>query len=441
MVEANSEAPRLASGPNNPGLSLPEAHVSTIVGNGYSLDGQDKYQIINVQKATLTMWDIVIKNGGNPGTNHGGGGAISSQWSQFSCFRCQFLDNYDKSGWGGALYLYPSKTQLEDVLFKGNSAGNVNSGHGYGGAIYNDGGPFYCKNCQFIDNYATSYGAAINPNVRAVGGTPADFKARYGMDPVIANGLVHYPFELNNVHFSGNTATKNANGQAIWDGNHHLGRSDTVFAFGGPTTTITCPAASAPFSDVECWSDTNPRPGSGGSKGVNCASFTLDSSWVQAPVVPPFKGPTCSQLTGPVPVGLTCTKLIDVPGSQLANTAFWANHCSNIPAGAQMIRIDMGNVTDYFKPIVGKTYCEMLGSDTLHQYSPDGVDWMIPVYHGIHLGGSQNRDDPGWKTKYPGDQRLTVSFWGDNSLKGGCCHYECNDGASWGLAFSMYYCA
>ena len=94
----------------------------------------------------------------------------------------------------------------------------------------------------------------------------------------------------------------------------------------------------------------------------------------------------------------------------------------------------MGNVVDYYRPIAGKSFCEMLLSNKLHQWSSDGLNWVTPAYISLdHLGGSA--------IDWPSDGRKYLSFWGSNIEKGGCCITEYNkyDGRSWMLAFSLYY--
>lgn len=91
----------------------------------------------------------------------------------------------------------------------------------------------------------------------------------------------------------------------------------------------------------------------------------------------------------------------------------------------------MGTVIDYFKPVPGITYCEMLQSYTLHQWSSDGKNWVTPIPYIGHLGGSA--------TNYPTDGRSYLSFWGGGGAQGGCCHYTYNDGTAWKRAFRIYY--
>jgi len=132
-----------------------------------------------------------------------------------------------------------------------------------------------------------------------------------------------------------------------------------------------------------------------------------------------------------------CTLLTSVDTHGQANQGFWANQCQSIPASATMVRVNMGSVVDYFKPTPGHSLCQMLQSNTLHQWSPDGESWITPPHYGGHLGGSQAH----WpNNNVDGDQRTYLSFWGTGGASGRCCHASYNDGAAWHQAFTMSYC-
>ena len=93
----------------------------------------------------------------------------------------------------------------------------------------------------------------------------------------------------------------------------------------------------------------------------------------------------------------------------------------------------MGAVTDYFRPVQGKTYCEMLDSFKLHQWSVDGLNWITPNYYTRHKGGSARN--------YPNDGRQFLSFWGDRQggFRGGCCATSYTRASNWGKAFKLFY--
>lgn len=167
------------------------------------------------------------------------------------------------------------------------------------------------------------------------------------------------------------------------------------------------------------------------------------------------------------------------------------------PESAFVVRITMGKVTDFFKPIKGASLCDMLASNSKHLWAPfyagekfdkaphdakedkdnkknsgasflelgagigkDGgpigpdaehlqSDWTAPAYLNDTrladlLGGSRK----GWlPVAVPQDGRSYVSYWGGN--QGGCCHYYSKlyapgagnnqpDQGSWGREFIMH---
>lgn len=112
----------------------------------------------------------------------------------------------------------------------------------------------------------------------------------------------------------------------------------------------------------------------------------------------------------------------DVAGKIIANDAYWAEKCTTIPSNALFIVVEMGAVRDHFKPVEGATFCEMLQSNTKHQWSYNGVEWITPVFNG---GTNHGGCDPDWPRDKgrAGDNRRYLSFWGikHDSLTGGCC--------------------
>ena len=154
----------------------------------------------------------------------------------------------------------------------------------------------------------------------------------------------------------------------------------------------------------------------------------------------------------PLPPNTSMSLVADVPGTTLANDAFWAVECLKIPSNTVFIALDMGVVRDFFKPINAETsYCEMLQSHTKHQWSADGVVWVdINFIDSDNNGGSSN----GWPRKdkgRPKEKRTYLSFWGsDLGLSGGCCSSSTavkqthpslpgNSKSLWGQSFTMYY--
>eukprot|EP00729_Bicosta_minor_P032611 gene32611-biopygen9561 len=122
----------------------------------------------------------------------------------------------------------------------------------------------------------------------------------------------------------------------------------------------------------------------------------------------------------PLPPNTGMSLVADVPGTTLANDAFWAEPCELIPSTARGITVDMGAVRDFFRPVEGATFCEMLQSHDKHQWSADGETWVDVDFWSVHNGGSATvwpRDNG-----RAGDERRFLSFWGrDDSVTGGCC--------------------
>ena len=64
-------------------------------------------------------------------------------------------------------------------------------------------------------------------------------------------------------------------------------------------------------------------------------------------------------------------KHVAVSGNMYANAAFWAQRCTSINPRAAFIVVAIGQVADYYRPLEGRSYCEMLQSSKLHEWSPD----------------------------------------------------------------------
>ena len=139
--------------------------------------------------------------------------------------------------------------------------------------------------------------------------------------------------------------------------------------------------------------------------------------------------------------------VVETDGQDVFDKKFWKNKCKEIPENAEYIKVKMGIVIDYFKPVEGSTFCEMLLSKSKHQWSPDGKKFQIPIYGDTHLlinelGGSAKnwpRDND-----IEEDSRWRLAVWGNAQgiHKGGCCDndYEGNGyPGQWAQAFQMFY--
>ena len=150
-------------------------HDVVINGQGHSIDGQKKSLIFKVSCHSLTLKNIVIKNGKNDK-----GGAISAANSNLNLQNCIFTDNEGTQN-GGAVYLYKGNLKVDKCTFKNNLAhlragaiftsfakvtitdsifsGNkiVNSDkNGYGGAIWMNKGSSSISNSVFKKNKCIS---------------------------------------------------------------------------------------------------------------------------------------------------------------------------------------------------------------------------------------------------------------------------------------------
>lgn len=131
-----------------------------------------------------------------------------------------------------------------------------------------------------------------------------------------------------------------------------------------------------------------------------------------------------------------------VSGTTKADDAFWEQQCRRVPAAAQYAIVRMGEVVDYFKPMPGKTWCEMLTSHTNHMWSPTAEDgtWITPQQSQFydHHGGSFGN----WpQENVEGDNRRFLSMWGTSSASlGGCCAGKTTTNyGGWGKSFSMHF--
>ncbi|CAK0798152.1 unnamed protein product [Prorocentrum cordatum] len=120
----------------------------------------------------------------------------------------------------------------------------------------------------------------------------------------------------------------------------------------------------------------------------------------------------------------------------------WGKICQNLPTAPvpEYIRIKIGQVTDYFRPITGASYCDMLTSPSHHQWSNDFLTWRTPDYYHGHVGGSAAN----WpKNNVDGDNRKFLTFWGNGfGGSGGCCHITYGgDSPMPGRPFTMDWCS
>jgi hypothetical protein len=118
----------------------------------------------------------------------------------------------------------------------------------------------------------------------------------------------------------------------------------------------------------------------------------------------------------PLPPNTALTLLAEVSATTRAKLECKVRECF-----ALFVRLVMGAVVDYFKPVEGASWCEMLTSPNKHQWSPSGVGgWEVPAYHfEDHANGGSVGFWP--STSVVGDKRIYLPFWGSNVHVAGCC--------------------
>ena len=139
----------------------------------------------------------------------------------------------------------------------------------------------------------------------------------------------------------------------------------------------------------------------------------------------------------PLPPNTGISLVANVAGTTDANNAFWIEKCKTIPAEAEFITVAVGAVRDFFKPIEGSTYCEMLQAHNKHRWSHDGMTWTTPAYYISEekKNGGSEKDWPRAKGRV-GDERVYLSFWGHDGdgTNGGCCSSSTAVGTTRGSA-------
>jgi hypothetical protein len=134
---------------------------------------------------------------------------------------------------------------------------------------------------------------------------------------------------------------------------------------------------------------------------------------------------------------------VHVNGSTGTSPSFWRKSgCSKFGFvdDRMVIKVTMGNITDYFRPTKQMLLCEFLVSRKSHEWTPSPCDdWHVPTYSFKDFGGSAVN----WPAEaISGDKRPSITFWGGQQRKGGCCcksYTNCDvQNAAWGKEFKMY---
>eukprot|EP00928_Gymnodinium_smaydae_P007229 TRINITY_DN12603_c0_g2_i2.p1 TRINITY_DN12603_c0_g2~~TRINITY_DN12603_c0_g2_i2.p1 ORF type:complete len:3577 (-),score=536.17 TRINITY_DN12603_c0_g2_i2:97-9687(-) len=189
----------------------------------------------------------------------------------------------------------------------------------------------------------------------------------------------------------------------------------------------TSPLATAPVRKLAPHSSTAAQP----------AMLATASTFQRARLLGPPAPPRASLRTG---TDAVCRELVHVSGNRLADETFWSRECQRISPAANYVKVRMGGVTDYFRPVLGSSLCDMLTASPprRHQWSADGVDWLTPDFSASHHGGSA----PNWpRLQSVGGMRPYLSFWGSGVAHGGCCSQRLGQSKPhWRQPFTMEQC-
>ena len=148
------------------------------------------------------------------------------------------------------------------------------------------------------------------------------------------------------------------------------------------------------------------------------------------------------------------TTFIKVAGTDKMTAAEWKKACVHIPADARFIKVTMGTgdtaVTDYFRPIKDKTYCEMMQSNQFQLHSPFGANpytslaGLTDASEKLGLGAFATLDGntgvtAGTHTQSEDDRKF-FSKWGHETETGGCCATAyATTSVAWSQAFEVAY--
>ena len=154
----------------------------------------------------LTVLGLTLTNGLDLG-DKAKGAALQCSAGTVTVQNCRFINNHAKIA--GAIYYGQAVLTCRDSLFWLNKASSFNEGAG--GAVYSPVGELHIERCSFIDNFAAFEGGAAASDHGAVYYRDSLFQgnsARWGG----AINTSHYPAEIDNCIFIGNTAFNDGTG-------------------------------------------------------------------------------------------------------------------------------------------------------------------------------------------------------------------------------------
>jgi hypothetical protein len=150
--------------------------------------------------------------------------------------------------------------------------------------------------------------------------------------------------------------------------------------------------------------------------GGNCAKYDLGGQvnvYYHGASNQPGATSICAAVTStpavptPSPTAVQTDSCTQLATGSISND--WGTICHNVPTTAGHIQVTMGDVIDFFRPVPGASFCEMLTSSNRHEWSNDLTTWHTPDYYPAHYGGSATN----WPANnVEGDDRRFLSFWG-----------------------------
>ena len=123
----------------------------SIEGNGYTISGDNRFGIFEVDGGALTMRNLTLTEG----SGSKGGAILLQNGGAAAVENVTFLMN--TAFFGGAI----ATESVNDRLSVSNSSFLLNSAKIYGGAIMTEGGSVSISGSAFVDNWAQQYGGAI----------------------------------------------------------------------------------------------------------------------------------------------------------------------------------------------------------------------------------------------------------------------------------------
>jgi len=124
------------------------------------------------------------------------------------------------------------------------------------------------------------------------------------------------------------------------------------------------------------------------------------------------------------------------------DTGNWIYKAEMFNDFVSVMKLEMGQVNDFFKPRSNYSFEQMITSYDKHLWSSNiNTSFIQPEYYEQspkHLGGSETQ----WPNNFNDtDNRFFLSFWGGGSGggSGGCCSYNYNSTSwVWGLSFKLW---